>query len=792
MLLNYWKIVFRNLWKYKNYTLINLVGMGIGIAAMVWGYQTYRYSFSFDNFHKDRDHVYRVLDTRKDMEGLKGNIPMAVARLAPNDFSGIKTAVRYTGLGMNVRQDTSETFGEYVHFIDPAFFELFNFPLVSGNNNISDPNNVLLTQQTAKKYFGNRDPVGKTLTLYAGMKAAKLVTVAGIVKDPPLNSMFHFNMLTNFDNLLNDAGQKIQPDDWTVFIQAIFFKVPDAGTAARLSNDMAKYLPIQNRAREDVKLSGFRLATLRQVSSWTEGVIGANALYPRPGDAPTYGPLVLAFLIFLSACLNFSNTTVSHAGRRLKEIGMRKVMGSSYTQLIVQLLAECSLIVLAAILLSILLNSWWIPFFNTMFRGVDVHADYFHDPNLVTYIGCMLILATLMAGTYPAFYMSRFNATAIFRGAVRFSGANIFSRVMLGLQLSIAIITMIAGIAFADNSAFQKNYDYGYNIENSMWVQFPDSTAYFALKNQVASLPGVTSVAGTRHHFGFAYRQLSAQSEGVKHEVNFFEVGRDYPKAMGLKMAAGRNFEASMESDYTGSVLITEKMAAMYGWRNEAALGKRIRMDSIDYSVVGVLKDFHSETLFEPTMPMALKLAPESRYFFLVIQANPRDLPTVFQKVRDTWKRLYPTMPFNAQYQNQVKAEAYSVTNSIATIFQWFALISILLTATGLFALVSMTTLKKMKEIAMRKVVGAGPRHILVLINRRFFWIFIIASFFGCFAGLALTRLLLDLIFKINVGVTASSLVWSVIGLFVIAGLTSGIKVWQAVRTNPVKLLRSE
>jgi putative ABC transport system permease protein len=247
-----------------------------------------------------------------------------------------------------------------------------------------------------------------------------------------------------------------------------------------------------------------------------------------------------------------------------------------------------------------------------------------------------------------------------------------------------------------------------------------------------------------------------------------------------------------MESDYINALLITEKMAAVCGWNKSQALGKRIHIDSADYSVVGVLNDFQSETLFEPLQPAAVKLCNERKFQFLIVQAKPQDLTTVYSEVKAAWKRLYPLKPFNGFYQNQVKAEAYRVTDSIASIFFWFAILSVLLTATGLFALVSLTALKKMKEIAVRKVVGAKPGHILVLINKGYFWIFIISSVVGCYGGWSLSKLLLDSIFKVNAGVEVNSLIGSVIVLFVIVAITSGIKVWQAVRINPVKLLRAE
>jgi len=205
-----------------------------------------------------------------------------------------------------------------------------------------------------------------------------------------------------------------------------------------------------------------------------------------------------------------------------------------------------------------------------------------------------------------------------------------------------------------------------------------------------------------------------------------------------------------------------------------------------------LLKDFHYNELFDPIEPVAMKLGKESRYQFLVMQAKPKDVELVYTKAKNAWKKILPMKPFTGFYQSDITKEAYQTTNNITKIFFWFAIISVLLTATGLFSLVSLTVVKRMKEIAVRKVAGARARHILVLINRGYFWIFLVGAAVGCFGGYALTKLLLDMIFKINSGITWSTLIYSVLVLFLIAAITSGIKVWQAVRTNPVKLLRME
>jgi ABC-type antimicrobial peptide transport system permease subunit len=787
---NYFKTAIRNLLRYKSYTLINIIGLAVGIAAMVWGYQNYRYCFSYDNFHPDIDNVYRGLTFRQGGEGEYGVFPLASVQSAKNDFAGIADAVKYDRQMLNIKSGKDETFTEVVSFTDPSFFKFFNFPVAKGDNDLSDHSSVMITEKTAEKYFGKNDPIGKSLLFYAGENFSFPLTVKGVLKNPPLNSTLQFDFITNFDNMLNGNGAKVSSDDWSLMLDAVYFKIPNKADLAGIAAAMKKYLPMQNTAREDWKASGFKFITVRE-NAVSRDVVKENALFQRPQDAAAYGPLI-AVLILLCSCLNFSNTTVARSNRRLKEIGMRKVMGSTQQQLIFQMLTECALIVFLAMLLSAVLNSWWLPQFNKMFVYVDVKANYFHDLSLLFFLGAMLIFTTLLAGSYPAFYISRFNPSSIFRGSVKFGGNNLFSRIMLGLQISISVIGVIGGIAFATNAAFQNTFDFGYNVHNTIGVRVKDENTYSALKNELAKNPKIVALAGTKSDIGFEYRNKVAEAQGMKNETKFYEVGKDYTNIMNLKLASGRGFDAGQQSDYNTSIIITEKFAGMYGWTAQTALGQRLHIDSAYYSIVGVLKGFHPATLFEPEYPVVMKLTPEENYRTIIIQTKISDLTNIYNATEVTWKKLFPLQPFNAFYQDQIIAESYRVSTAIAKIFSWLAVVTVLLTATGLFALISLTLLKRNREIAVRTVVGATPRNIYMLANKGYFWIILAGAAFGTYAGWALVNLLLDAIYKINAGISISTLIISIVLMIAIAFLTTGIRIWKAIRTKPVDLLRTE
>jgi len=787
MIFNSFKLILRNLYIRRYHTLINVLGLAIGIASIVWGYQTYRFSFSFDNFHADRDHIFRVITKTSGQESFNGFCPLPVGPMAKNEFSSVKEFVRIEGLNLTIKSEQEESLTSYVSYTDPAFFDFFNFPVLSGSNDIKDRASVLLTEQSAKRFFGSANPIGQTLLLHAGEPYQQPLKVNGVLKDPPINSSIQFDVITNFNNYIKSDSAFLKSDDWNWLVDVTFLKIPKAGDAARLSKEFAKYLPIQNSARKDIQLSQIVLEPLSEIASHD---MRNNILSERPEDSAAYGPLVLAILILISSCLNFANTTVSQSSQRLKEMGVRKVLGGTKAQLIRQQLMECGVMVILAILISVLMNYWWFPVFNKMFDGIKISTDYLNDSGLIKFLIFLVFFVTVIAGLYPAYYVSRYNATQIFRGSLNYGGTNLFSRVLLGLQMVVAFITIIAGFAFSRNSKFQKDFNFGFNMNNIIGVQLPKDT-YEGYSNALKQSKSIDLVAGTRGHIGFSWRNIALEAKGEKKDTRFIEVGDSYDQMMGLKMVQGRWFEMANEADIRHTMVISENAAAQFGWTPSSALGQTVRYDTINTTVIGVVKDLYMTGLFDAIEPVVFSKVPATSFRQMIIRSKPDQLASVFDEAKAIWTGLYPMKPFNAYYQNELAAEGQKVNESIATIFFWFAIISALLTATGMFALISLTVLKKMKEIAIRRVVGASAGNIVIIVNKSYFWIFLVASFLGIYGGYALTKLLMDLIFKINIGVNGTTVLYSILGVCLLVTLTMGIKIWHTLSLKPTQILKS-
>ena len=796
MFKNYITVALRNLWRNKLYTLINVFGIGIGMATMVWAYQNYNFALSFDQAHTGKEEIFRVDIFREGSEVPRGICPMPLAMSAKADFSSIEEVVRYDNQNIAVKSDKEQPYYENVHFVDQSFFDLFNFQMLAGGNNISDNSSVIITDELAEKYFGTTkgnygNAIGKTLIIYSGEPYQKALTVKGVIEKNPMNSSIWYNMLTHFDNQFSFKGEPIKADDWHWFVDAVFFKLSNPADAPRIAEDLKKYIGPQNAAREDYKVTGFMLEPLTQVANH-DNDLWSNGLRTRPEDSATFGPFVLAILIFLVCCLNFANTTVARSNRRLKEMGIRKVMGGTQQQLVGQMLMECGFIVVLGVFVAVQINQYWLPAYNQMWEGLELNAHYLSDTQLQIFMGILILLTTLVAGSYPAFYISRFNPTNIFRGGVKFGGSNLFSRMLLGMQVVISLMTVIASLAFSRNSEFQKTYDYGYVTDDLVFAQIRDKESFQGYMDAVKQLPDVEKIAGTNHHLGYSWWMRTMESQGEKREVGFMSVGENYLETVGLEIIEGRGFDTNMPSDFENAMLVNEKMAAHFGWKKEEVVGQRISIDTLNWTVIGLLKDFHVNDLFSEINPIAMSLIKPENYGRLVVHAAPGKLNSVMDQMKAQWEKMFPFTPFEGFYQNELIAESQQVTDNIAWIFSLFAIVSVLLTAIGLFALVSQTVMKKMKEIAVRKVVGATPKHILYLINKGYVWIFLVAAVIGCYGGWYLTKLLMDLIFRINVGVSINTLVVSSLAIFLIAFLTVGIKVWHAVRTNPAEVLKGD
>jgi ABC-type antimicrobial peptide transport system permease subunit len=792
MVKNLLKISLRNLLKYKVHTTIGILGLAIGIAAMVWAFQNYRYSLGFDDFQEHKDIVYRAMIYKETTPELQGVFPLPAVQLAKDEFSSIEDFVRINYADLTIKTETGKPFVDGVLFADPAFFDFFTFPTLAGTNNLLDQSAVLISELTAKKFFGNTNPIGQTIYFYVGMEQEMPLRVEGVLKNAPTNSTIRFDFITHFKNE-RYQNKSVPVDDWREFVNAAFFRISNPDDAQRLETSFNRYLNIQHQAREDWRVSRFKLLSLRDHAKLAQ--IDNNILRSRPENSAAYGPLFLAMLLLLASCMNFANIAVANSNRRLKEIGVRKVMGSTVTQIRQQMFLESGVIVFLGILVSLGINEWWLPTFNEMFVYVDVQANYLNDPKLSLFLLALLVGVSLLAGAYPAMYLSRFNTAQLFKSSLKFGGTNLFSRILLGAQIAISTILVIAGIGFSTNSKFHLDYDYGYDKNNVLVIPTDDVSSYTTMKNAISNWPEVANLAGSSDHIGFNLRQKTIKTKNQDIESIFLAVGNDYLKTMDLKLLEGRDFYQNSSSDVGNSILVTENLLpALTDKPDDHQVGSlgRIKIDTTSFNVIGVVKDFNSSQLFDPIQPVVFVQSSPDRYNQLIVKAAPGQINELMDKARAQWYKLQPLKPFQGYYQNGVAAEAHQVTTGITKTFMSIATLSLFLTVAGLFALLSLTVLKKMKEIAVRKVVGATSADIALVISRVYLPVLFLGLIIGSAVGYLLTKLLLDLIFVINAGLPTIAFALAISTVVAIIALTLAVKVMGTNKMQPAKILQNE
>ncbi|MCO6480888.1 MAG: ABC transporter permease [Phaeodactylibacter sp.] len=789
MLRNYLKIALRNIWKNKLYFGINVVGLGIALACSIIAYLNYAFDRSFDAFHQKRDRIYRVNMIRQG-NGLEyGLAPLPLGPAAARDVPGIRRCVRVEYRQAAVKRGET-VLSESIQYVDPAFFELFDFPLVSGSYEaLADKNKILISDPVAKRYFGAENPVGKELTLYPGEPHQMSLLVGAVLAERPMHSSIDYSLITHFDNLRVD-GKKQSPDDWSFFAALTFFELNGQRSSPEVARSLdERYLGLHNQHIGRLKAKAYVLEPFTEAAHRAaRNEVRGNYLRQSLPVPAVWGPIVMAMLLLLTACLNFTNTAISAAGRRLREIGIRKVMGGTQPQLIGQLLGENFFICLLALGAALLLVEVLLPPYNHMWPYLHLEASYLSDGPLLAFLAGILVLTALLAGAYPAFYISGFRPVAIFRGKMKFGGSNLFTRILLGVQVMIALVAVLSGLAFARNAAFQENADVGYSRHGLLGCVVNGEAEFQRMQQVLQRNPKVEGLAGATHHIGYGARGQDLEARGERYDILHMGVGKGYLELMDLEMAAGRPFDDELGSD-NRSMLVNERLVQEFGW--EEPIGQQVVMDSVTYTIVGIVKDFVRD-FFSPATPMALTRAEPEDYRFLVVRTRTDNLLATEEEMRAQWAELFPLKPFDGFFQDEVLAQELSITNNIKWMFLFLAAVAILLSMSGLFAMVSLNVLKRLREIAIRRIVGARAHHIAYLLNKNYLWIFALAALLGTAGGAFLAWQLMDSIFAIHAGLHSGMMVGAAIGVVLLALGTISLKVIGVLRVNPADILRRE
>lgn len=647
----------------------------------------------------------------------------------------------------------------------------------------------MISEEFAKICFGDEDPMGKMLRLFLVDGEERSLIVSAILKDLPDNTTFQFDLLAHIDNFIE--LNKIDENNWRSWIAGTFLVIPDKNNVQTIENQLAEFIPVQNEAREDFKIDRFYLEKIKDIpntgrDTWNYWFY--QGLHPAALVAPT----IMAILILLLACLNFTNTALAISSRRLKEIGLRKVMGGLRKHTIIQFLGENILLCFIALLVSLLIGSFLIDEWSKMWE-YTLQIDFFGGGELWLFLFVLLIVTGLAAGSYPAFYVSKFNPINILKGDVKHSGAGMLSKILLVLQFILAVTGIISAVIFTQNAKFQENLSMGYDKDNLIAVPFNNNPTLELFRNTIIQNPLIESIGWSEEHISWSnYNRTLKWGEVEEHEVRGFDIGRGYFETMGFELKDGRYFDQDFrESERERAIIVNEKFVETYGWKS--ALGQKLREnDTTELTVVGVVKDFYPFGYWRDITPTMLKLGVKERMRNLVVHGDANNLEQLNNYMRLEWEKLIPNTVYPGYLQQERLAEALSINNNIINIFLFLAVVSVILSLVGLYTLVSLKVIKRTKEIGIRKVLGAPVFQIIRLLNREFMIIIIISSILGSVLGYYLAEMLLGSIYEIYQSATISTFIIPTIITLVVSLLTIGGKVYSAANKNPVDAIRYE
>lgn len=799
MLRNFLKVTLRNLLKNKVYVAINIIGLGLALACCIVAYINSRFNWDFDKHHTNIDHIYKIHNLREHQGDIHeyGRIPMPMAEAIRNDLTGADRVFRFESHVFTVRDENlDKVFNTSVCYADPGFLESFTFPVVSG-----DPlayhqlDLAVVTATYARKFYGDQDPIGKVLTVFDDTGMSFNFVISGVVEEAPQNSSVHFEILTSFENRFRMYDDNVK-GNWGAFAQNTFAYFNDPGQAEAFEPLLDKYLAVQQEARPDFLISQFVLSPMNNHAQISRQLRWDNLRNAMP-PAAVLTPQVMALLILLVACFNFTNTAIANSNRRLKEIGVRKVLGGSRRQLIKQFMTENLTVCLLALLMSVGIATYLVPAYSAMWEGMDLKLDLTEGFRFYAFLVLLLLFTTLLAGLYPSLYISKYEPVSILRGSLSIGGAGRLTKILLTAQYTLTVVAIFASVAFIQNARYQDTLDMGYNRDQIIGVSVLNDTQYQKMYASMLANPNIEMIASAKNHIGRGNYGLTLKNQDQEQEANMLDVGIGYLEAMGLKILQGRSFSKDLEaSDSQNSIIVNEKLVEEFAWKDP--IGQRVMInDSTTLTVIGVMKNFYMYGFWAPIEPVgirlkSLKFQDDGTYSFMVARADINNVKEVYDYLEQEWNGKIPNKTFAGFYQDDLLREAKEVNNNILMIFGFLGTVAFVLSCLGLFTLVSINLIKKTKEIGVRKVLGGSVGHIVYLVSRGYFILLFISSMLGVTAGYYLIDALIGSIFNNYKPMDVFTFGIPALTIIGVSLAIAGLRTLKSAMLNPVKSLRYE
>lgn len=796
---NYLKVTIRNIFKNKIYSFINIAGLAIGLAGFILITILIKNELSFDSFHKNGDRIYRVVEIQNqdNIGKLKVAVTMGPLATAMKDyFSGVENSARMVPAPPMFCKIGDKGFYEKdISFADPSIFDIFTIPFIEGNPKTAllSPFSIVLTKSAAHKYFGNDDPLGKALTI-SSIFGKNDYKITGVIKDYPKNSNMYFTMLASYNTMEHYVSWLNTWDNNTL---ATFVLLKRGISPQQIDNQFTKfihhYIPPDPQTGEQSDLQMY-LQQLKDIHLYSSDIVYQTYSKNQGSISTVYIFSAIALFILLIACINFMNLATARSAKRMKEIGMRKVLGSGRKSLVYQFIGEAILISFLAFLLSILLVELLLPYFKDIFDGKVIISFQDNFTFILELIGITIIVG-IISGSYPAIFLSKFQPAESLKGNLSSNFKGAFLRKFLVIsQFAIAITLFICTGIVANQMSFIKNKDLGFNKEHVIYMPIRSKATrekINLLKTELLKNSNIVKVAASSGLFGASGSEGTETVVGTNNQLKMMMrrsfVDYDYLKTMQMKIVKGRNFSLSHPSDSTSSVIINEAAVRKFGWDNP--IGKQFEGTPIK-TVIGVVKDFNFFSLHSKIGPLVMSINPD-QFYFLLVRVKPENISATVNFVKNTWNSVVPGRPFDYSFLDQTFNELYKNDERTGEMFGFFASLAIFIACLGLFGLAAYTGEQRIKEIGVRKVLGASVSSIVFLISKDFIKLVIISGIIAVpVSYFAMNYWLQDFAYRVNIGpgifILATSLA------FLIAFITISSQALKAATSNPVNAIKYE
>jgi putative ABC transport system permease protein len=807
MFKNYFNTAWRSLRKNKTFNILNITGLSIGVACSLLIGIYVLDELSFDRFNTQASLIYRIDEQVKfgDFNYNGAEVPAIMAPTFAKDFKQIDHYTRFkSSPGVVIRKGNENIREDRVVYADSSLFDVFTLVMIAGNKKtaLKEPHSLVITESAAIKYFNSLDILGKTV-LVDGTTNYK---ITGIIKDIPRQSHFNFDLFMPVSEL-----QSSQDDSWVNFNFQTYLLLKPGTDIRQFENQLNRafeqylspqYKTVLNTSEDDFKKAGnFIKCSLMPLTDIHLYSHLADELGINGSIRYVYIFSAIAIFILLIACINFMNLSTASSANRAKEVGVRKVLGGLKNNLIAQFLTESLVACFLSFAIAIAIAALLLPFFNQL-AGKQIPRSVLLSPSILSCILLLLILVSLISGSYPAFFLSSFQPIKVLKGSLSmgFKGS-VLRNTLVVLQFTISVILMIGTLVIYNQIRYIRDKDLGFNKEQVLILQntsaLDKNTKAFT--DELLKMPGVKNVTSSGYLPITGSRNGQAITTVPQFDGKNFTLMQGWPvderyiPTFEIQLKRGRNFSAQYPTDST-AVIINETAAKLFGGTDP--VNKKLYMITnlstgklATYNIIGVIKDFNFNSLRDQVAPLVLNLQQDNSG--MAVRINTRDTPDLLNEIKDRWKSMVTSQPFSYSFLDEEFNKQYSADQRTGKIFLVFSILAILIACLGLFGLVTFAAEQRVKEIGIRKILGAGITNIFGLLSKDFIKLLVLSICIASpVAWLAMNKWLQDFAYRISIGW------WMFVAIgaicLLIALVTISIQAIKAAVANPVNSLRTQ